>query len=506
MSALTRYKQKIFGSTGIGSNPEQFKKFGGYAASDTSNAANPTVMQSLSAWLTGWFDEIDGDGFPAMEDMNSFCYVSTYQLAYLFEKGVAEWDSTTTYYAGSYVQVAGVLYKSLTNSNTGNDPTSDTTNWNNVTFDLAWSSTKTYALNDFVSSGGNLYVSLSASNVGNAVSDTTKWKIFRGGALNPQASSTLAIRAGGNYVAGSGADANAWRHSAYSPELGKLIAVAGTGTHRTMKSTDGITWSSITDTVMDAHSWRCVAWSPELGYFVALAASGTVGAYSSDGETWSASTVANKLYSDCIWVPDLGLFVACTTTNEIYTSPDGVNWTSRTSALTASSDLAALAWSPELQKIVCIAYSAGSGSNQVQYSSNGTSWTAVTAGGGVNFNDICWSPDLGIFAAIGQSGTHRVLWSRDGITWNTADAAAANTWESIAWSSELGLFVCVSVDGSSRVQYSFDGQTWYLCAAANANQWIDVEWYAELGRFVSLSIDGAAPTMASKYVGKFICA
>ena len=69
-----------------------------------------------------------GANSPAEEDMNSLCYLFAYQLAYLMQAGVPEWDSGTTYFIGDIVQSSGTLYSSLTNTNLNNAVT-DTTNW-----------------------------------------------------------------------------------------------------------------------------------------------------------------------------------------------------------------------------------------------------------------------------------------------------------------------------------------------------------------------------------------
>lgn len=127
---FTRYTQRIFGS-GAGSN--QIKKFGSLFAGTPANAANAGDAMSLSNWLTGWFGAAIGGNAPAIEDMNAFCFATSYQLAYVMQQGIPAWDSGTSYYT-----------------------------------------------NQFVSSGGNIYVSKTDDNLGNAVTDTTNWKLFAG--------------------------------------------------------------------------------------------------------------------------------------------------------------------------------------------------------------------------------------------------------------------------------------------------------------------------------------
>lgn len=130
MAKIVRKLMKRFGSTG-GTN--SIATFGSLAASaparTTGALADPDTIQSLSNWLTGWYGAVLGDNSPAIEDMNAAMFVFAYQLAYLMQTGTAEWNSATVYYTGSLVNNgSGVLYRSLTDDNTGNALT-DTVNW-----------------------------------------------------------------------------------------------------------------------------------------------------------------------------------------------------------------------------------------------------------------------------------------------------------------------------------------------------------------------------------------
>ena len=125
MSKLTRFTQKIFGSS---AGVNQIATFGSLAAGSPAYTTDPAIIQSLSNYLTGWFGGILGANSPAIEDMNALCFLFARQLAYLMQAGVPEYDSGTTYYIGSWVQVSGVCYVSLTDTNIGN-AVSDVTKW-----------------------------------------------------------------------------------------------------------------------------------------------------------------------------------------------------------------------------------------------------------------------------------------------------------------------------------------------------------------------------------------
>ena len=121
MAKLTRYTQTVFGSS-AGAN--QMAEFGSLAAGSpltySGATITPAIVQTLANYLTGWFGAVIGANSPAIEDMNALCYLFAYQLAYLMEMGVPEYDAATIYYTTSIVQSGGQLYISLTDANTGN--------------------------------------------------------------------------------------------------------------------------------------------------------------------------------------------------------------------------------------------------------------------------------------------------------------------------------------------------------------------------------------------------
>lgn len=126
MSRIARVTQKIFAS--LASNNGVF----GSAQNGTKIDSNdlPTLM-SLPAYLQGWLDAtLGGSKFPTLEEMQALSYIEQTQIAYIFQEGIAAYDSATTYYTNSIVKQAGsfLIYGSLTNDNLGNS-LSDPTNW-----------------------------------------------------------------------------------------------------------------------------------------------------------------------------------------------------------------------------------------------------------------------------------------------------------------------------------------------------------------------------------------
>ncbi len=165
MAKLTKIAQKIFASApGV----NQVSVVGSLFAGSETFSTDPTTIQSLSNWLTGWYAAVIGGNAPTIQDMNGLNFVVTRQLAYLMQAGVAEWDAVTTYYAGSLVNVSGVLYISLADDNT-NHATTDSAWWKAQSSDPVgtgkdyWGST--------LPSG---YVWASGKTIGNASSNATE--------------------------------------------------------------------------------------------------------------------------------------------------------------------------------------------------------------------------------------------------------------------------------------------------------------------------------------------
>lgn len=122
MARLTRYTQSVFGST---ATSNQMAQYGSLAAGTpllySGSTITPAIVQALSNYSSGWFAAVEGAYSPAIEDQNSLDFLETYQLSYLMQLGVPEWDAGTTYYLGSLAQNgSGVIYRSLTNTNLNN--------------------------------------------------------------------------------------------------------------------------------------------------------------------------------------------------------------------------------------------------------------------------------------------------------------------------------------------------------------------------------------------------
>ncbi len=127
--------RKALSLFGLGGTTDDFEQFGSTAASSPNFTKDIETIQSLSAWTNGWRPALVAAKAPIMQDMNAVMFVHSYEMVYVLQEGIAEWDTTTPYFIGSVVKVLNSgymeLYTSLTNANTGNAPPTRTTdaNW-----------------------------------------------------------------------------------------------------------------------------------------------------------------------------------------------------------------------------------------------------------------------------------------------------------------------------------------------------------------------------------------
>jgi hypothetical protein len=461
MSKITRITQLIFGST-AGAN--QMGVFGSLAAGTPTFATNVGTgsngVQNLGNYLSGWFAAILGANSPSIQDMNGLFWLVTYQLAYMMQEGVPEWDSATTYYTGS-----------------------------------------------LVSSGGALYISKVDTNLNHAVTSTAYWiSLSNQLAFNPQVTQNLAARAVGTWTTESAAEADQWLTICWSPELALFCALSNSGTNRVQVSPDGKAWTSH-DLAFNT-SITSICWSPELGVFACVALNPSLTAHifqtSPDGTTWTSfSSPSAENWNSICWAPEIGTFVSCAETGGAGTyqfaySTDGVTFTG--AALAGGESWAGVCWSSELNLFVSVATA---GTTRVATSSNGTLW-AIASGAVPSkaWEAVCWSKQLGLFCAVSTDGF--VMTSPDGQNWTLQSIPEANAWQSVVWAQELGLFVAVASSGTHRVMFSFDGVNWSTATAAEANTWSGVAWSPSLGIFAAVAQSGTHRVEISKYVKKLV--
>lgn len=127
MSNLPRKLQKIFGG-GIGSASGNVAVIGSTADGVPAYSFDLDAIQSNLRYLQGFAAQTVGNSSPVLQEFNAILLMLTQQVAYLMQKGVAEWLATETYYIGNFASVVGVIFVSKTDNNIGN-PVTDTNNW-----------------------------------------------------------------------------------------------------------------------------------------------------------------------------------------------------------------------------------------------------------------------------------------------------------------------------------------------------------------------------------------
>ena len=128
MAKLDRKDVKIFAENSKETLITEFRTEDSQG-STASFSRDPDVIQNEN-YSQGWVNNTNNLNTKIYgEDLNAVNYVLSYLLKYLYENGIAEWKSTTTYYQNSICKVDNALYLSLQDNNIGNDPTSTVSYW-----------------------------------------------------------------------------------------------------------------------------------------------------------------------------------------------------------------------------------------------------------------------------------------------------------------------------------------------------------------------------------------
>jgi hypothetical protein len=213
-------------------------------------------------------------------------------------------------------------------------------------------------------------------------------------------------------------------------------------------------------------------------------------ASSPDGINWTTRTFPFS-GGECrggVWVANLGMFVfvgirtSISANGRAVISTDGITWTDATLNV-GNHTGEAVTYSPSLGLLL-----ATTGSGSMSTSPNGTTWTQVTTPGfsGTSIKAACWSPGLGLFAVGGASG--KIATSPDATTWTQRTTGLSGEVNDICWSPSLGLFLAVTVitTGSGAVATSPDGINWTLRTGSQfqSNGARTCSWSPSLGKFI----------------------
>jgi hypothetical protein len=286
---------------------------------------------------------------------------------------------------------------------------------------------------------------------------------------------------------------------------GKWVAVSNNTTSggKIAYSTDGTSWTAVTDTTFRNASIYAIAYGN--GTFVAVGQSGRM-ATSTDGVTWTAVTYTsstfwqyysgseNKQVTASIYgiAYGNGKFVAVGSGGgKMAYSADATSWTALSTISTTFDNAIS---------INGIAYGNGmfvavGSSGKMAYSTDGASWTAVsnsTFGNTIDIGAIAYGN--GKFVAVGEYG--RMATSANGASW-TAVGTASNTSDIYAIAYGNGMFVAGGEYG--KMAYSTDGATWTAVSDSTFGQYTDTN-----GNVRTSVIRGIAYGSAGNAGGKFV--
>ena len=133
MATLTRKTQKVFAGN---ANGDMLAVMGTMQTGNPVYSADVEALQNNAAYTKGWSDAILNDKAPYMEEMNGVQYGFGYQIAYLLQEGIPEYDTGTNYSDTSIVKVVEdnnlVLYHSLIDNNQGVADITTSADWSRL--------------------------------------------------------------------------------------------------------------------------------------------------------------------------------------------------------------------------------------------------------------------------------------------------------------------------------------------------------------------------------------
>ncbi len=180
--------------------------------------------------------------------------------------------------------------------------------------------------------------------------------------------------------------------------------------------------------------------------------------------------------------------------NHIITSKDhGVTWVEQTPF--DSTTLNGVCWAPTLQMdgTAGLYVAVGEG-GKVFLSRTGVSWEESNPTPyNYDLNDVCWSPELELFVAVGDPGTFKsyIITSPDGVDWTVR--AATNYWSllGVIWNGSIFVAVGSQVGANAYILTSTNGLSWTFRVNAFNNWLKGIAWSGT--RFVATGANIGAP-------------
>lgn len=222
---------------------------------------------------------------------------------------------------------------------------------------------------------------------------------------------------------------------------GLIVVVGDYG--KILTSPYGINWTKRTSGT--TQKLRSVAYGYPGAIFVAVGDYGTI-LYSTGGEYWSKaqSGVTNRLYDVC-YSEESSCFVAVGGGGMILTGYDsGESWIRRSS--------------PTIQPIRSVTCSpcllvAVADNGKILTSPDGVNWTLRSSGVTKDLHAVTYSAEKELFVAVGHYGTFITLTSPDGINWSNKPSGIYGRLYGVAYGNSR--FVAVGdISGDYKIMYS----------------------------------------------------
>ena len=227
------------------------------------------------------------------------------------------------------------------------------------------------------------------------------------------------------------------------------------GTIGIMTSTDGIVWTN--GTVPASQNWKSITYSSSLDLFVIVSDTGSNRiATSSNLTNWTLITapVLNQWYS-VYWISELNIFISTAitgTNNRIMISNNGINWYIRSHNNQNLPFYYQIAWSPTLNKLVLSSDTNYYYIGNIKFTDNlnknlylddihkksikqddivyniVNNWIPRNASNNLQWQSICYSTELNLFAAVSNSGINNsIMTSNDSINWTSLNSPVMQT-------------------------------------------------------------------------------
>jgi hypothetical protein len=208
------------------------------------------------------------------------------------------------------------------------------------------------------------------------------------------------------------------------------------------------------------------------GYFTlsGTASSQQAAAYTANGSSWGTFTLFTSGGNSCrgvlrdatntYWIANL---VNASAAYGVYTSPDGVTWTTRATTFVSPTNI-------HYANNLYIITGTTVGTGSINSSTDGITWTSRAAGFGANTPYACaWNGSL--YAVGGDNGALRT--STDLVTWtNRTSQFGANQISNINYVNNL----LIATGGAGTMSSSTDGITWVARTSGATGSSVGIGW------------------------------